>query len=230
MTRRELIFAGPALFGLGSRLLAFEQKEFWNGTKPEDWTEDERSQILTHSPWARAAEVKFNGGPGSLGNPRGSYTTRRGAVVPGMSGNGSPSAPSPGQMDSIVRWESALPVREAEKTKSKDDPAAHYILSITGDLPGIGRANDETDDQYQSRLENLKQYTRLEKKGDPIYLVKIGYQQGKATDSGTRFYFERNDLITVRDGAVTFVTKLGPIDVKCKFPLKEMTYQGKLEL
>jgi hypothetical protein len=223
MTRREAI-----LIGLGLPLLGSDQKEFWNETKPADWTEDERSQILTHSPWARAADAKFNAGPGSLGNPRGSMVTRSGRVIPGMGAPG--SAPGPGQMDSTVRWESALPVREAERTKSKDDPAAHYILSITGDLPGIGRATDETDDEYESRLDNLKQYTRLEKKGDPIYLVKIGYQPGKATDSGMRFYFERNDLITLHDGSVTFVTKLGPIDVKCKFPLKEMTYMGKLEL
>jgi hypothetical protein len=29
---------------------------------------------------------------------------------------------------------------------------------------------------------------------------------------------------------VTFVTKLGPIDVKCKFTVKDMMYRGKLEL
>jgi hypothetical protein len=29
---------------------------------------------------------------------------------------------------------------------------------------------------------------------------------------------------------VTFVTKLGPIDVKAKFSTHEMIYQGKLEL
>jgi hypothetical protein len=40
----------------------------------------------------------------------------------------------------------------------------------------------------------------------------------------------RNDLITLDDKTVTFVTKLGPIDVKVKFTLKDMVYQGKLAL
>ena len=44
------------------------------------------------------------------------------------------------------------------------------------------------------------------------------------------FYFVRNDLITLSDHTVTFVTKLGPIDVKAKFSTHEMVYQGKLEL
>jgi hypothetical protein len=76
----------------------------------------------------------------------------------------------------------------------------------------------------------FKQYTKLEKKGDPIYLVKIGYLNGPAATSGTLFYFERNDLITLGDRQVTFVTKLGPNDVKAKFTLRDMTYLGKLEL
>ena len=76
----------------------------------------------------------------------------------------------------------------------------------------------------------LKQYTKLEKKGDPIYLVKVAYQKGPSATSGTLFYFERNDLITTHDGTVTFVTKLGPLDLRCKFTPKDMLYLGKLEL
>ena len=223
MTRREAIFIG---LGLPAWAAA---KEFWNEKKPEDWTEEERHEIMTRSPWARDADVKYNAGPGSLGQPRSPVMTRRG----GTARTGTiPDAPSDaGHYASIVRWESALPILLASQNKSKDDPAAHYILSLVGDLPMLGRrSNDETEDEYQARLDNLKQYTRLEKRGGPIYLVKIGYQSGPAATSGALFYFERNDLITLHDGQVTFVTKLGPIEVKCKFPLKEMVYQGKLEL
>jgi hypothetical protein len=224
MTRREAI-----VIGLGLPAWASPAGEFWNEKKPEDWTDDERRQLLTKSPWAREAQVKFNGGPGALSGPRGTVMTRRGSVYPGTGAAG--PATNPGQYDSIVRWESALPVREANNNRSKDDPAANYILNVVGDLPMLGRrSNDETEDEYQQRLDMLKQYTRLEKKGDPIYLVKLAYQAGPQATSGALFYFERNDLITLHDGAVTFITKLGPLDVKCKFSLKEMTYQGKLEL
>ncbi len=137
-----------------------------------------------------------------------------------------------GRLQAIVRWESALPIREANHNRLKDDPAGNYILSVVGDLPmlGSGGGNDESDSEFQQRLEMLKEYTKLEKRGDPIYLVKIGRLRGTPAQSGTLFYFERNDLIRLDDHTVTFVTKLGPLSVKCKFPLHEMVYQGKLEL
>ncbi len=225
MTRREMILASFTVPLLGS-----DSGEFWNQKNSSQWTKDQRGQLLADSPWARKPELKFNGGPGPLGGPYGAWAAASGGWV---SGNGG-IAPtkSPGTFGAVVRWESATPVREAEAAgkKLQDDFAGFYVVSITGDVPMIVRGADETDDEYQSHLENLKEYTRLEKRGGPIYLQKIEPQPGKGTAAGTRFYFDRDQDITLHDGAVTFVTKLGPLDLKCKFPLKDMVYQGKLSL
>jgi hypothetical protein len=231
MTRRtaiRLALGLPAVFPL--RGVA---KEFWNERKPEDWTDEEREILLTKSPWAREASVDFYPGGGVPGSTRntsrsGGMSNRRGAVPasqdPGI-------AVTPGQSKAIVRWESALPVHEAEHSNSKDDPAANYILSVTGDVPMLsGGGSDETDAAFLQRLDALKEFSKLEKRGDPIYLVKIGRLKGPPGKSGTLFYFERNDLIRLNDHTVTFVTKLGPLSLRCKFPLHEMLYQGKLEL
>ncbi len=221
MTRRTAI-----LLGLGAPIWAASGKPFWDEKDPEKWTDDERQELLTRSPWARAATVHFDLGPGGLtGRGAAATTSRRGRTSPGIP---APSSPGPiGKYEALVRWDSALPIREASKNKSKDDPAANYILSVTGDLPMLGRgSNDESEAEFQQRLEMLKQYTKLEKHGDPIYLSKMAY----AGTSGTLFYFERNYLIRLQDHTVTFVTKLGPVEVQAKFPLKEMVYRGKLEL
>ena len=45
---------------------------------------------------------------------------------------------------------------------------------------------------------------------------------------GTLFYFSRDEPI--KDGQVTFVTKMGPLEVKAKFTVKDMMYHGKVEL
>jgi hypothetical protein len=222
------------MLGVGVPVWAFSPAEFWNAKKPEDWTDEERKQLLAKSPWARDAAVKYNAGPGGLGAPRSGMNRGYGRVGTGR-GVANPDATSgptsAGNYTAVVRWESALPVREANHHLLKDDPAANYILAVDGDLPMLGRHSaDESETEFQQRLDMLKQYTKLEKKGDPIFLNKIGYPPGPAATSGTLFYFERNDLITLGDHTVTFVTKLGPIDVKVKFPLKEMMYQGKLEL
>ena len=208
-------------------------REFWNERQPAEWTDDEREFLLTRSPWAKEASVDFNAG-GGLGTSRSNRTgggmNRRGGGTPVPQDSG--TNVNPGRLQAIVRWESALPIREASHNRLKDDPAGNYILSVIGDLPmlGSGGGNDESDSEFQQRLEMLKEYTKLEKRGDPIYLVKIGRLKGTPAQSGTLFYFERNDLIRLDDHTVTFVTKLGPLSVKCKFPLHDMVYQGKLEL
>lgn len=230
MTRRTAILAS-----LGLPALAYSPREFWNDKKPSEWTDDERQELLTKSPWAREAEVKYNGGPGGIGAPRSSGSMNRRTMGGGVGRTPGTipdtSAGTQGHYKATVRWDSSLPVREAFHNQSKDDPAANYILCVSGDLPMLGRrSNDEAESEYQQRLDMLKQYTKLEKKGDIIYLTKIGYQSGAPAVSGTLFYFERNDLIRVDDKQVTFVTKLGPLDVKAKFTLREMLYLGKLEL
>ncbi len=147
----------------------------------------------------------------------------------GSASNAGSDPKVPGKYQSVIRWESALPIREASHNKSKDDPAANYILKAMGDLPMLQQGSDETESGYTHRLEMLKQYTKLEKKGEPIYLSDMRYD-GKGQEGGALFYFVRNDLISLSDKTVTFVTKLGPIEVKVKFTLHDMIYQGKLEL
>jgi hypothetical protein len=227
MTRRTAM-----LLGLGIPAFAYPPREFWNEKKPDDWTEDERQELLTRSPWAREAEVK-NNSPAGIGAPRPTSGMNRrmggGSTVRGTIPDAS-SAPQ-GRYTAVVRWDSAVPIREALHNQSKDDPAANYILCVSGDLPMLGRrGNDEGESEYQQRLDMLKQYTKLQKKGDFIYLNKIGYHDGPPSVAGTLFYFERNDLIRLEDRQVTFVTKLGPLDVKAKFALHDMMYLGKLEL
>jgi hypothetical protein len=231
ITRREAIMAGMGLTLTGPLQASAAANEFWNLKKPQDWTDDERRELLIKSPWAKEPSTNYeSGGAAAAGRgavaSRSSRTVRSNSTAPGSSGN--PKVPD--KFPSVVRWESALPIREANFNESKDDPAANYILKITGELPMLGLASDdETQDEYARRLDPLKQFTKLEKKGEPIYLTKIGFG-GKGPDAGALFYFVRNDLITLDDKAVTLVTKLGPISVKVKFTLHDMIYQGKLEL
>jgi hypothetical protein len=231
MTRRDAIRLGIVAGVACPSAWAFAPKEFWNEKQPADWTEEERQELLTHSPWAKEPTTNYNSGPAAVPVGKSVSTSRtRGG---GANGRGSSNAGNdpkvPGKYQSVIRWESALPIREANHNKSKDDPAANYILKAIGDLPMLQQGTDETESGYAHRLEMLKQYTKLEKKGEPIYLTDMRYD-GKGQEGGALFYFVRNDLISLSDKTVTFVTKLGPIEVKVKFTLHEMLYQGKLEL
>ena len=50
------------------------------------------------------------------------------------------------------------------------------------------------------------------------------------TSGSIMFYFPRDPAITLADKEVVFVTRMGPLALKAKFPLKNMVYQGKLDL
>jgi hypothetical protein len=184
------------------------------------------------------------GGIGGIGGRRG------GGVDQGGPGGGWP----PGddrrgagrqQFHGTVRWESARPIQEALRIGSTEegtnpDFEKYYVINLLGDMPmlGAGRRrgdNSSSDDddpaQKERRLEMLKEFTKLERKDGPVLLEKI--EQGSRVGRpgpGTLFYFSKLDGISLDDKQVTFVTKLGPVDVRTRFTLKDMVYRGKLAL
>jgi hypothetical protein len=138
---------------------------------------------------------------------------------------------SPAAWKAIIRWESALPVREALKANPSPDVEKFYILNMVGDVPSIGATPDEDESQRAARFETLKQVTKLEHKGDEILLSRVAVSpKNDLSLAGTLFYFSRGLALRLEDKQATFSTKLGPIDVKCKFTLKDMTYRGSLAL
>jgi hypothetical protein len=183
------------------------------------------------------------GGIGGIGGPR------RGGVDQGGRGGDWPGGDDPRgssrqEFHGTVRWESARPVQEALHIGSSEggtnpDFEKYYVINLLGDMPmmGAGRRGDNSssddDDpaQKERRLEMLKEFTKLENKDGPVLLEKI--EQGSRIGRpgpGTLFYFSRLDGISLDDRQVTFVTKLGPIDVRTRFTLKDMVYRGKLAL
>jgi len=205
--------------------------EFWNTKPASGWTPEEIDELITRSPWAKAAQVNFTGGIGGAFAPR----TTRGGVRGGRVGTVPGGGPEIGDIKrdftAVVRWDSALPIRDALKLRASSATEKFYVLSVTGDLPMIGRRNDDDPAAADRTVEMLKQYSRLDRKGDPIYLedalaTPANYPGGPAT----LFYFSRGDSILAGDKQVTFSTKFGPYEIKARFNLKEMVYKGKLEL
>jgi hypothetical protein len=223
MTRREILMLSlAAVPGLSS-----PAGEFWNDKKPEDWSEAEIQEILTKSPWAKEGAVSvFGGAGGSLLNRNGAMNRSGNMSSTGRQRTSTTQNQSGDTPDlrykAIVRWQSALPIREALKEKPTAAGADNYILALVGDLALADP--DEDDAQKESRLEMMKQSTKLEKHGGAIALANLE----TVKKLGTLFYFPRVEPI--KDGQVTFTTKMGPIEVKCKFTVKEMMYHGKLEL
>lgn len=245
ITRRVLISISPAaLFGLRATAFAADP---WTAKKPEDWTEKDDRQILTRSPWAKHVSVEFGdpgdggfdpggagpgGGPGP-GGPGGGPPGGGGPPAGGPPGGGFPGGGGPGgppEFNILVRWDSAFPVRLA--SKNSPDAATDYYLIFMSGLPMIGNPEQVPDDQDSGRLTGqLKSATSLQRKGkDPIYPDRVATVESSG-QKGILFSFPRSPgTIAVSDKEVTFVTAMGPLRIKAKFNLKEMMYQGHLEL
>jgi hypothetical protein len=232
MTRRSALRAGLA-FPLGVIALpagAFSPKDFWNERKPEDWSSSEVKELLTKSPWAKDAAIVDNGQIGGMGNPRGAVSRRSGRGGTGQAGGTDSSNPSAKiKWKAIVRWESALPVREALKTAAPKDVKDFYVLNVVGNLPGAIPNSDEHPDSAATQY--LKEITKLEHKGDQVHLSRVELApENELSPAGTLFYFSRMLALMLKDKEALFTTKIGPLDIKCTFTLKDMMYGGALEL
>jgi hypothetical protein len=74
--------------------------------------------------------------------------------------------------------------------------------------------------------ERMKDNTSLEQKGKaPRRPSEVQMAQGTIL-----FAFSREIPITLEDKEVEFVTKMGPLEFKRKFRLKDMMYEGELSL
>jgi hypothetical protein len=223
MTRREILMLSLAAVPA----LSSPAGEFWNEKKPADWTDQEIEEMLTRSPWSKEGAVSvFGGAGGSLLNRNGAMSRSGNMSNTGRQRTSTTQTQSGDAPDlrykAIVRWQSALPVRDALKDRSTPGFADSYIIAVVGDLALADPDADEA--QRESRLDMMKQYTKLERHGGPIPLANIE----TVKKLGTLFYFPRAEPI--KDGQVTFTTKMGPVEVKCKFAVKDMMYHGKLEL
>ena len=236
MITRRLLIRGALSSAATSLIIparAAAKGEFWNEKPPAAWSPSEIEKLLSRSPWAKEADVDLNfdgfqGGPPS-GGPPGGFPDGGppGGGFPGRGMGG-------GQFRPVIRWESAKPIQDARKKGAIDDPTKYYVLSLSG-TPNNGGAtphfgDDDAEPRQPSREQmqaSLRQSTQLQIKGkSPLKPERI-----EPSDAAILFLFSRDDHPIKRDDReVTFQTKLGPLQLKARFALKDMLYRDQLEL
>ena len=133
-----------------------------------------------------------------------------------------------------VRWESALPVKQASLRRGLGDAAAladvlqflkqdepFYRVAVVG-IPG------ELTEAVAS-LGELRDATTLRARGRTALVpvdVRLMYEDGLL---GIEFHFLRTEPIALDDGEVEFITKLGRVQVRRTFKLAEMMFESYRE-
>lgn len=173
------------------------------------------------------AEGAGNPGPAEQGGTRLPTTTTPSAVRP------SPGAPSP-QPTITVIWASATPVRLAVlKLRSKGEPPQEaaverakqardrYVIAVVG-LPAPPPGADP---------KTLASGAFLSVKSKPALQATESDYRRIGQEDVYFFRFTKGALpISASDRQVEFKLKFGPMNIKTRFAVNEMKYQGQLAL
>jgi hypothetical protein len=241
--RRRIFPLTALLFGCAALLLA---ADFWEKKAPEDWTNEEVETILTDSPWAQFGSISFVGdksqpiGGGSSGggigfpgrrSPTSGPTNRTGQPNGGWGGKFSAAgSESRGFVDGdvVVRWSSALPIRQALERVSAGDSAPrpellrdYYMVSLSRVPPGMARLADEPE-----KLRTAAHLTPKDRASMRAARIEIRPQPGLP---GVDFYFPRKTELSADDRQIVFELVAEDYELKAKFKPRDMIYRGKLE-
>jgi hypothetical protein len=232
----------------------------WNHAASR-WNAKDVQRILHDSPWAHVSSADF----GILERIADEADTKQPDIPIAGQNAGLPGSRetwdggvgrAPGGLPTLpltIRWESALPVREAlqqERPAGGPPPARYendYAIALIGIWPGakppVKQAPDspvlpKVEDPTAPKpnpppdLGHMRQALMgaahiLVPGKDPLTpeYVELDPATGKIT-----IYFPRKPLLTLEDREVVFQTQFGPMTLQQKFHLKDMLYQGKLAL
>jgi hypothetical protein len=191
-----------------------------------------------------------------MGYPGGGGMGRMGGMgyPGGMGRRGGMQQPGP-QVAVTIRWESSAPVRQArlkmagangqEDQKEAELYKKDYVISVVGlTIPANRRRNmdDDNDPNNPNGSGGSQQNTNLQNRREELMATsRLSFKEkDRAAISpedvkidamnNIRFYFPRTEPISLDDKEVTFQTQVGSMKVERKFNIKDMKFQGKLEL
>jgi hypothetical protein len=214
----------PGLIGLWLlAATALSAADFWVEKPFLQWSDKDVEKMMTGSPWAALVSVAL---PPSMPVPSDDVGGRGGRG--GAEGFG----PGPRRIRVTISWRSALPFKQAlvrsqvaqGGTPSEEQKAflaqaePFYVVGLTGLPPQYVRpGGDGTVQAF------------LRRKDQPdIPAAQAGTQVG-AQGATLLIGFPRGE-IAVDHNEVEVVARFDSLEIKRKFKLKEMVFEGKLEL
>jgi hypothetical protein len=219
--------------------------EIWSSKDYTRWSAEDVNRLLTDSPWAKQASASFSipqkeeehpviPPPGaSTANMGGTRGVADGRWDGGVGRNIDDSSP---KLPVTIRWDSALPIRQAllrsrfgdhvsepgDLKQNLNQPERDYIITVIGLL-----ASHQSRDREHMEKELMGAAKLIRTGKAPIKPENVTLD---ASIGAIQVLFPRTDAISPDDKEVTFELQFGSIKVMKKFRLKAMTYKGRLEL
>lgn len=220
----------------------------WRKAPFPDWSDDAVIELVTDSPWAKPASVKLNWykqerrpfNPMEVPGVNRSPTAQPGMIQGGspLGGIGAPKPKFPGDADLLIRWASALPIRQAKALYRQRDeklPAGKaidliaargggYVLEIHGVPAEIAHQGPET-------VADLARQAIFLKTSSGRRLTPIKAEAKVNALTLTIFVtFSDSEPLKVSDGEVEVGGDMQIFKFQKRFSLKPMVYHGHLEI
>jgi hypothetical protein len=196
--------------------------EFWESQPFAAWSDKDVQRMLTDSPWSQQVSVVMLA------------EEENGDLQPGgraaaTTGEGSRRAP---QLKLNIQWRSAQPMRQA---------SARREFGTADKIPADVRETLEQDDsvyvvlvlglpvRLSAAAADAIKVTFLKRAGRPPIAANAGGRGASGNAVALIFAFP-GPRHPPQDNEVEFVTKIGDLEIKRKFKLKEMVAAGRLQL
>jgi len=199
--------------------------DFWTEKPFLQWSDKDVDKMMSGSPWAGIVAVAL---PPPPPQPSGDVGGGRG----GGRGGGDGFGPGPRRIRLTISWRSAKPVKQAvlraqvgrdgtitDQQKAfldQDEPL--YVVGVMGLPPQYVRPGGQTSVQAFLHI----------KDGPTINAEQAGTQMGRG-GATLLLGFPRGQIMA-DDMEVEFEAKFENMTVRKKFKLKDMFFEGKLEL
>jgi hypothetical protein len=227
------------VIGLGAMVLY--AANFWDTKKYTEWTDKEVQRMLEASPWARPVDISLGAGGGGVRGPSatgvhsGGGSSERTIDRGGSARIGTGTASGARMMRIHIRFVSAVPIRQAiarlrfgleaatspKALKWINPEAQDYVVNVSG-LPMrmLGGNPEQLREQAWLKIKRV----------DPIAARNVESRRQEGQAELHIFFPKSSHEITAADKNVEFHLRLPRMDVKRKFKLKDMVYNGKLAI
>ena len=231
------------LVGLIFVPMVFGAKTPWD--KPvANWTAEDIAALMNSSPWSVPTEASVED-PYDAREEQPVTPPETGLNIPGQNkqrwdgGVGKNRMGHLPTVPTMVRWESALPIRQAQKEAAAPE-GNWYVISVAGLVPagryhsvGKTETSSSSDGSVDARnpedlLEAFMSFSKMTQ-GRGFEWQPENIKLDPATGV-VRIFFPRKKLIDPDGGDVLFETHLGKLNVKTKFHISNMKYRGRIEL
>jgi hypothetical protein len=211
-------------FFLLSALALTAADQDWKSKQFPEWTEADAKELLKDSPWVKTVaatlvkpsgkDVQVNTGFGRRKRRETSDTTAPANAKPPML---------------TLRWESALPVREAV-LKARDvtaptlDDEDHYAIAVYGIPRGMLKDDSKGIAEDLKRQALLKRESKKDTRPSSVEIL--------LRDDGpvVLYLFPKSAEFDWRDHKIEFDAQMPGLKFTQAFSFDDMTFHGKLEL